>query len=415
MPDDFAIQLDHVSKKYCTSLRRSMLYSLQDITRNMVGRPSLCKSLRKDEFWSLQDISLRIKKGEMAGVIGPNGSGKTTLLKLLDGIFWPDTGEVRTEGAIGALISAGAGFHPILTGRENIYLNGAILGLSRDEMEKRFDQIVDFSGLDRFLEMPVKYYSTGMSIRLGLAIAMHCEPDILLVDEVLSVGDQVFRNQCIKRISQLNSQGTTVVFVSHNLDLIQMLCQKTYLLNEGRLEFCGETSAALQHYSLLMAQMRECQHPASLSGRCDLTQAFSNDVDVLDIRIINEKGGPAHEITERADITVVYEILFKRAVNEPRFSASIGTQTTDNIIWHTNLQQDLQFGTVGPGHYELTVRFKSPALVPGIYKTVLGIYESSTGENMVNYRLKYAQFQVAGTVPLRGIVACPSEWRLEKK
>jgi lipopolysaccharide transport system ATP-binding protein len=415
MPDDFAIQLDHVSKKYCTSLRRSMLYSLQDITRNMMGRPSLCESLRRDEFWSLQDISLQIKKGEMAGVIGPNGSGKTTLLKLLDGIFWPDTGEVRTEGAISALISAGAGFHPILTGRENIYLNGAILGLSKGEMEKRFDQIVDFSGLNRFLDMPVKYYSTGMSIRLGLAIAMHCEPDILLVDEVLSVGDQVFRNQCIKRISQLNSQGTTVVFVSHNLDLIQMLCQKTYLLNEGRLEFCGETSAALQHYSLLMAQMRECHHPASLSGRCDLTQTFSNDVDVLDIRVINEKGEPAHEITEREDITVVYEILFKRAVNEPRFSASIGAQTTDNIIWHTNLQRNLQFGTVGPGHYELTVTFKSPALVPGIYKVVLGIYESSTGENMVNYRLKYAQFKVAGTVPLRGIVACPSEWRLAKK
>jgi len=187
---DIAITVDHVSKKYCKSLKRSMLYGVTDIGRNTLGLSSHSGNLRKSEFWAVDDVSFEVKKGETLGIIGPNGSGKTTLLKMLNGIFWPDKGKITVKGRVGALIEVGAGFHPLLTGRENIYINAAILGMTKEEVDEKFDDIVEFADIGDFLDTPVKFYSRGMYVRLGFAVAVHCEPDILLVDEVLAVGDK---------------------------------------------------------------------------------------------------------------------------------------------------------------------------------------------------------------------------------
>ena len=181
MDNDVVIKVENVSKKYCKSLKHSMLYGMSDIGRNVLGLKSRSERLRDNEFWALDDISFEVKRGETLGLIGPNGSGKTTLLKMLNGIFWPDKGKITIKGKVGALIAVGAGFHPLLTGRENIYINAAILGMSKREIDKKFDAIVDFADIGDFLDSPVKHYSSGMYVRLGFAVAVHCDPDILLV------------------------------------------------------------------------------------------------------------------------------------------------------------------------------------------------------------------------------------------
>ncbi|MCK4325438.1 ABC transporter ATP-binding protein, partial [bacterium] len=184
--NDIAIKVEHVSKKFCKRLRHTMLYGTVDIARSTLGLLPHSGQLRVGEFWAVDDVSFELKRGETLGIIGPNGAGKTTVLKMLNGIFMPDKGKIIIKGRVGALIEVGAGFHPMLTGRENIYINGTILGMSKREIDKKFDDIVNFADIGDFIDSPVKHYSSGMYVRLGFAIAIHCEPDILLVDEVLA-------------------------------------------------------------------------------------------------------------------------------------------------------------------------------------------------------------------------------------
>jgi len=229
-----ALEIDHVSKKF----RKGEIYdSLRDWIPALAGRlfrKPKSEALSKREFWALKDVSLCAKRGEVVGVIGPNGAGKSTMLKILSGVLKPTQGTIRVNGSLSALIEVGAGFHPDLTGRQNIYLNGAILGMKRAEITKRFDQIVAFSGLEEFLDTPVKRYSTGMYARLGFSVAAHVDSDILIVDEVLSVGDYVFQNKCMERMKEVLNSGAAVIFVSHNLHAVASLCTRVVLLDHGR-------------------------------------------------------------------------------------------------------------------------------------------------------------------------------------
>lgn len=248
MDDNIAIKVEHVSKKYCKSLKRSMLYGVKDIARNTLGLSSHSDRLRKGEFWAVDDVSFEVKKGETLGIIGPNGSGKTTLLKMLNGIFWPDKGKITINGKVGALIEVGAGFHPLLTGRENIYINAAILGMTKKEVDKKFDDIVEFADIGDFLNVPVKNYSSGMYVRLGFAIAVHCEPDILLVDEVLAVGDIGFQSRCFNKLGELRKNGVTNVLVSHSMMHILGFCNKVLYMSGGKTKYYGATNKAIKIY-----------------------------------------------------------------------------------------------------------------------------------------------------------------------
>lgn len=251
MDDDVAIKVEHVSKKYCKSLKRSMLYGIKDIGRNMLGLSSHSEKLRRDEFWAVDDVSFEVKKGETLGIIGPNGSGKTTLLKMLNGIFWPDKGKITVKGRVGALIEVGAGFHPLLTGRENIYINAAILGMTKEEVDEKFDSIVEFADIGDFIDVPVKFYSSGMYVRLGFAVAVHCEPDILLVDEVLAVGDEGFQNKCFNKIGELKKNGTTTILVSHNMHIISTFAEKVIFLNNGNAKYFKSVAEGIREYTKL--------------------------------------------------------------------------------------------------------------------------------------------------------------------
>lgn len=245
---DTVVSVRNVSKKFCRRLRRSMAYGISDLSRNLFGLKSRTAELRKDEFWALNDVSFDLKKGESIGLIGANGSGKTTLLRLITGIFPPDDGEIRVRGRVGALIAIGAGFHPHMTGRENIYLNGTILGMKRAEINSKLQDIIDFAEIGDFLDAPVSTYSSGMRVRLGFSIAIHTEPDILLIDEILAVGDSHFRTKCYQRLSELIDKSVVFILVSHNPEAILATCQKAIYLSGGIVRSIGDVDSVMRTY-----------------------------------------------------------------------------------------------------------------------------------------------------------------------
>lgn len=245
---DAVLTMEHVSKRF----RRGEIHdSLRDLIPAMasrLGRARRTEGVRSKEFWALDDISFEVRRGEAFGIVGSNGAGKSTILKLLSGIMKPTRGTVAVRGRLSALIEVGAGFHQDLTGRENVYLNGTILGMSRDEIRRKFDDIVDFAGLQEFIDTPVKRYSSGMYARLGFSVAAHVDPDLLIVDEVLSVGDYLFQQKCIDRMTSILKGGTTVLFVSHNLHAVSELCQRSILLEKGKLLASGPTDEVIRQY-----------------------------------------------------------------------------------------------------------------------------------------------------------------------
>ena len=241
------IRAEGVSKKFCRNLKRSLWYGLTDISKRIFGA-SPSAALRKDEFWAVRDVSFEVRRGECLGLIGHNGAGKSTLLKMLNGLIRPDEGKIEMHGRVGALIELGAGFNPLLTGRENVYNNGAVLGFTKNEIDSKFKAIVEFAELEEFIDMPVQNYSSGMKVRLGFAVASQMEPDILLIDEVLAVGDIGFRIKCLNRINQLSS-NTAFIFVSHSMADVAKISSSLLLLNRTGVKYYGsDLGKGIEYY-----------------------------------------------------------------------------------------------------------------------------------------------------------------------
>jgi len=244
--NDIAIKVENLSKKYIIGHGQSgtLRETLSNIWRTTFGG----KRADEEEFWALKDLNFEIKRGEAVGVIGRNGAGKSTLLKLLSRITHPTTGKITMNGRVSSLLEVGTGFHPELTGRENIYLNGTILGMSRKEVKTKFDEIVDFSGIEKFLDTPVKRYSSGMYVRLAFAVAANLEPEILIIDEVLAVGDAEFQKKCLGKMGEVTKAGRTVLFVSHNMQAVRNLCHTGILLENGKIKQIGKVDTIIDTY-----------------------------------------------------------------------------------------------------------------------------------------------------------------------
>jgi lipopolysaccharide transport system ATP-binding protein len=237
--NDTALRFENVSKEFHLSKLR--VRSLQEIFVNMLDR----EARRRHEFWALQDVSFEVKRGETLAVLGVNGSGKSTILKLISRIIEPTRGIITVGGRMSALLELGAGFHPDLTGRENIYLNGSILGFSRPEMRQRLDSIIDFADIGEFIDVPIRNYSSGMQMRLGFSVAVHVDPEIILVDEVLAVGDYSFQQKCLQRIGRMQQEGVAILFVSHDFQAVERLCSRAVWLEQGRVQADGAASEVL--------------------------------------------------------------------------------------------------------------------------------------------------------------------------
>jgi lipopolysaccharide transport system ATP-binding protein len=250
MKGEVLVKAEGVSKKFCKDLKRSLFYGVQDIATELFGFGASDK-LRKNEFWAVNEVSFELRRGECLGLIGHNGAGKSTLLKVLNGLIKPDEGEITMKGRVGALIELGAGFNPILTGRENIYNNGAVLGFTKKEIDAKFDAIVEFSEIEDFIDTPVQNYSSGMKVRLGFAVAAQMEPDVLIIDEVLAVGDVGFKIKCLNRISSLLNRSA-VIFVSHNMVQLSSICNKGILLERGTVYYqSSRVDAVIEQYNKL--------------------------------------------------------------------------------------------------------------------------------------------------------------------
>ncbi len=280
------VRFINVSKKYKLGLTRTSLPSLvSNWVRDTISPKARGQTL-KNEFWALRDVSFELNRGESLALIGSNGAGKTTILKLLANITKPTEGDINVKGKLSALIELGAGFHPDLTGRENIYLNGNILGLSRRQIAERFDEIVDFSELDQFINTPVKRYSSGMIVRLGFAVASCIEPEILLVDEVLAVGDASFQQKCMNRIRNLLRDGASIIFVSHNMYLVQAICNRALYLEQGSVKAIGNTKEIIDLYEYDLHQKRV----AKLGGLYQSRDDGSEAIEITKVEVVGSDG-----------------------------------------------------------------------------------------------------------------------------
>lgn len=297
---DLAIKLEKVSKKY--KLGQTGYRSLREDIVNFFKR----RNSNSQHFYALRDVSFEIKKGEAVGIIGPNGAGKSTILKLLAGVTKPSSGTVLAEGKIGALIELSAGFHPELTGRENIYLYGSILGMKKSYIDQRYEEIVEFSGLDKFIDTPIKRYSSGMFARLGFSVSAHLDPDILLVDEVLSVGDYQFQDKCINKMKGYRDSNKTIVYVSHNSDSIRKLCSRAIFLKEGQIAYDGDVEQAISEYYIHFSESQKGKH-ASIKA-IDLIEKKIIDSSGKAVTIINSGEKVRFELTlkTKTDLKDVY-------------------------------------------------------------------------------------------------------------
>lgn len=384
---DVAIRVEHVSKKFSRNLKKSMVYGLKDISRNILGMRAKSDVLRKEEFWAVDDISFEVKKGETLGLIGPNGSGKSTILKMLNGIYWPDKGRITIRGKVGALIEIGAGFHPMLTGRENIYVNSAILGMTKREVDNKFDSIVDFADIGDFIDMTVKFYSSGMLVRLGFAVAVHCEVDILLVDEVLAVGDMVFQRKCVNKMQQKTKDGTTIVFVTHSMNSLLSIVEKTALLKNGGIRFLGSSRKAVNIYT------EETNKSAAYGHLQTATRRGSGEARIIKACIVDEGGNETKVLPAGSPIRIKCRYKLNRPVAEPTFFFTIKDGISSETvlrcssigIFQTNLlKKDGEFEFVfekpelGPRQYYL----HGGIITKGQYDAPVDIWDDA-GERFV--------------------------------
>jgi lipopolysaccharide transport system ATP-binding protein len=350
------------------SLRDALCFGFRRLLRGQAARggPAM--------FWALRDVDFQIAKGEAVGIIGPNGAGKSTALKLIAGILRADRGKVRVNGRLAALIEVGAGFHGDLTGRENIFLNGAIMGMRRDEIHRKLDAIVGFAGLDRFLDMPVKRYSSGMYARLGFSIAAHVDPDILLVDEVLSVGDAVFRLRCEQRMRELVRGGTTLVFVTHNLEQMQSICRRAVVLEAGEQTFDGPAREAVGHYMTAMSHAF-ADRPGDVPADPDLA---GKNVDLLGVRFLNEQGREVVWIRSRQPVRA--EVSFRLARPIPRLAVELNMRASvsENLL-SFNSGRDDRFFPGGSGVNAVTLNVSEIPLAAGRYFWNVRMWDADRG------------------------------------
>jgi len=418
--EDILVSIKHVSKKFCRNLRRSMAYGIADLSKNLLGMKPDTSMLRQSEFWAIDDISFELKRGETLGIIGVNGSGKTTLLRLLSGIFPPDKGEIQVKGRIGALVAVGAGFHPHMTGRENIYLNGTILGMARKEIQTKFENIIAFAEIGEFLDAPVSTYSSGMRVRVGFSIAIHCEPDILLVDEVLSVGDLGFRNKSLRRMNEYREQANAIIFVSHNLEQVRVLCSRVIILDKGRIVYDGATHKGCTRYQEMTRAIRleglKHQQTELTDKRLKARYSSVDEIALIDFGILDKQHQKTDRIAMHDPLIIYWDFRVKKEIERVYFSGGVYDEEHRACIFvKSNDYNSVQFPLLKEGNYRLTIEIQRHHLMPNVYIPQLSIRNDQTGETYERM-FPSESFRVVtdGKTLERGIVAVQESWELKK-
>jgi lipopolysaccharide transport system ATP-binding protein len=416
-----AIRIETLGKSYRISHEAAVGYrtlreTLRDVAATPVRRLRGIPRQSVEEFWAIRDVSFDVPAGEVLGVIGRNGAGKSTLLKVLSRITKPSTGRAILNGRIGSLLEVGTGFHPELTGKENIYLNGSILGMTRKEIQRQFGAIVDFSGIEKFLDTPIKRYSSGMYVRLAFAVAAHLEPEILLVDEVLAVGDQAFQKKCVGRMSEIASSGRTIVLVSHDLPMLSRLCTSAVWLEKGGLAAQGATGDVIKSYCESASDTEWshtvflCDHPNRRPGSKRLMQRLSLFDGNHRPSVTVPLGGTLvleldiDEFVGHLDTTIIYNVC-----------DMFGTSMAEA---HSKVQAALDL--TGLRSAKVRCLIDDVRLVPGDYSLTVRIGDSSDAldriENAIRFSVSPADIYGTGKVPKRrdGLFALTAKWELDQ-
>jgi lipopolysaccharide transport system ATP-binding protein len=423
------IRVANLSKKYLIgaranehhrTLRDSMTDGLGNAVRRLLhpfrslsGRPLIGLSTTED-FWALRDLSFDIEQGDRVGIIGPNGAGKTTLLKILSRITEPTEGAVFLKGRVASLLEVGTGFHPELTGRENIFLNGAILGMAKPEIKARFDEIVDFAEVEKFLDTPVKRYSSGMYVRLAFAVAAHLEPEILIVDEVLAVGDVRFQRKCLGKMKEAGKEGRTVLFVSHNMGAIKTLCERAIYLEAGTLKCFSDATSTINEY-LNFGSDDAAPRVEFPENKRKPIQIKSVSVVNLDDRLLN-----AHPYDSPFKIHI--ELKVHSRVNGVYFALHILDSDFQTLLFSRNFEDDAERISWEPGLYIYDIEVPSPLFVPGIYRLTIHVANILPAE-IVDGADNVCPFELVDTgslnakkgFPWRGRLSVPLKWALVDK
>jgi ABC-type polysaccharide/polyol phosphate transport system ATPase subunit len=419
-----AIEISSVSKKYKVYHHResNLKYAVLNLLK---GKR---KKLRS-EFWALKDINLKIDKGQTIGFIGRNGSGKSTLLKLISRIIYPDGGTIDAYGKISTLIELGAGFHPELTGRENVYINASILGFSRAEVNRKFKDIVDFSGLEDFIDNPVKTYSSGMYVRLGFSVAINIEPDILLVDEVLAVGDETFQRKCIRKIHELKKAGKTIVFVSHDLESVQELCDRVFLLHNGRLVIQGKPLEVISQYHRVLIGSSDLQLreegpvPETVPTVADIDAAVaansknrwgSKEVEITGVVFLDNKGNETNFITCGEQLRVRIHYLAHSKVEKPVFGVAIYSDRGVHITG-PNTKRHGFFIDALDGEGVVEYEAETLPLLPGTYLFSAAVYDLSMLQAYDHWEQhwKFHVIESEAVADRYGLITIPSRWSIK--
>lgn len=415
---DVVLVAESLGKRYDIGGQGALYGTLRDVlaarARQLVGR---ARPQPRTPFWALRNVSFEIKRGERVGVIGPNGAGKSTLLRITSRVTEPTEGTLKGRGRVATLLEVGTGFHPELTGRENIYLSGAVLGMKRSDMIRRFDEIVAFSELEQFLDTPVKHYSSGMYVRLGFAVAAHLEPDILIVDEVLAVGDLAFQKKCLGRMSEVSGEGRTVLFVSHNMGAIKTLCTRALLIDHGGIAVDADTDSAVAAYV-------ESTWPARVDGIVpDNVTRVGTCEALLRRAVVQEAAGrPANRVYlgEPFKICATYEV--KRRIDDAVLEVGISTADGTRIATMSNTDRGGEVFTFEPGMRQVAVEVDM-ALLPNEFVVDIAMHHASGATidsidraasfNALNIARDSADHYRWGVV--RGYVRPPSRWTEPKE
>lgn len=416
------IEINNLSKKYRIGVRQPY-YSLRDALMGVMKNPfagfkmhkTYINGLAEDEFWAVKEITLKIMPGEVIGIIGRNGAGKSTLLKLLSQITPPTKGEIILRGRIASLLEVGTGFHPELTGRENIFLNGAILGMKQKEIKKRFDQIVDFAEIDKFLDTPVKHYSSGMYMRLAFAVAAHLDSEILLIDEVLAVGDIQFQNKCLNKIQSVTKSGRTVIFISHNLSVISRFTNTCFLFENGQIVKTGEPKKVIDYF---------IQKDITQDGDIEYKIETQKKAQILKVSVLDKQNNLCRFFHPSKDIIVDVDFII-RDKNFGQLSIYIAITLTDGtIIWNWDSKDHLDVAKkISNDTYRIRAVFPGEILTTGQYTVRAAInLNGKAYHNHPNFGSGVGiEISEGGNIKLfthkwsgDGIIAVKPEYQIEK-
>ena len=402
-----AIRFEQVSKKYILNKQRPR--SFQEIFVNLFR----LRRQQGESLWVLKDVSFDIQAGESVALMGPNGAGKSTVLKLISQIVMPTAGQIEVEGRVSSLLELGAGFHPDLTGRENVYLNGALVGLSRAEIDRKYADIVEFSGMQAYMDLPVKHYSSGMYLRLAFSMAIHVEPDILLVDEAIAVGDDVFQKQCLKRIAELQARGVTFVLISHNMDMVRRYCQRGIWLQDGQIQADGDVERVSEAYLTALYTERHrkaTKQTRALSAVNGVNRWGTGEIEIERVELLNGIGQPCTVFHTGEPFVIRMHYSAHRAVEEPVFGVALYRADGTHINGPNTKLAEYPLPVVqGRGYVDYAVEALN--LLPGAYEASVAVYDSEAVQ-AYDHQHRLHRFQVLGgrVAETRGVVYFPSRW-----